>query len=134
MRPMTVAAAAERSHPAPTVREAMKFGGFARARLVAGAGGLDRKIEWVRPMDSPETVRLLRPHDLLLTTAFAIKDDREAQLSLVDRVVQAEGAGIIVKPERYLRGLPPEMLAEADRLDLPLFELDDDIPFMDVMA
>ena len=124
----------ERVHPAPTVREAMKFGGFARARLVAGAGGLDRKIEWVRPMDSPETVRVLRPNDLLLTTAFVIKDDREAQLALVDGVARAGGSGIIVKPERYLRGLPPEMLAEADRLDLPLFELDDEVPFMDVMG
>jgi len=32
------------THPRPTVREAMGFGGFARARLLGGAGGLDRTI------------------------------------------------------------------------------------------
>ncbi len=120
-------------HPAPTVREAMTFGGFARARLVAGKGGLDRKIDWVRLMETPDTVRLLRPNDLLLTTAFSIKDDRTALLTLVDGVARAGGAGLIVKPERYLRELPAEMVSEADRFNLPLFELADDVPFVDVM-
>jgi purine catabolism regulator len=130
-----VAAAEERRelHPAPTVREAMTFGGFARARLVAGKGGLDRKIDWVRLMETPDTVRLLRPNDLLLTTAFSIKDDRAAQLALVDGVARAGGSGLIVKPERYLRELPAEMISEADRFNLPLFELVDDVPFVDVM-
>jgi purine catabolism regulator len=120
-------------HPRPTVREAMGFGGFARAKLLAGRGGLDRTIEWVRLMETPETVRVLRKGDLLLTTAFSIKDDRQAQLELVDGVARAEGAGLVIKPERYLRQLPHEMLAEADRLDLPLFELEEAVPFVDVM-
>jgi len=120
-------------HPRPTVREAMGFGGFARARLLGGRGGLDRTIEWVRLMETPETVRVLRKGDLLLTTAFSIKDDRQAQIDLVDGVARAEGAGLVIKPERYLRELPPEMRQEADRLDLPLFELEDAVPFVDVM-
>src|SRR6266536_2860288 len=120
-------------HPRPTVREAMGFGGFARAKLLAGRGGLERTIEWVRLMETPETVRVLRKGDLLLTTAFSIKDDRQAQLELVDGVARAEGAGPVIKPERYLHRLPHEMLAEADRLDLPLFELAGAVPFVDVM-
>jgi len=121
------------THPRPTVREAMTFGGFARAQLLGGHGGLDRTIEWVRLMETPETVSVLRKGDLLLTTAFSIKDDRRAQVDLVEGVARAEGAGLVIKPERYLRKLPPEMRAEADRLDLPLFELADAVPFVDVM-
>ena len=94
------------TYPRPTVREAMGFGGFARAQLLGGAGGLDRTIEWVRLMETPETVRVLRKGDLLLTTAFSIKDDRRAQIDLVDGVARAEGAGLVVKPERYLKELP----------------------------
>src|SRR2546421_6373486 len=121
------------TYPRPTVREAMGFGGFARAQLLGGAGGLDRTIEWVRLMETPETVRVLRKAALLPTTAFSIKADRRAQIALVDGVARAEGAGLVVKPERYLKELPPEMRAEADRLDLPLFELEDAVPFVDVM-
>jgi PucR family transcriptional regulator, purine catabolism regulatory protein len=121
------------SYPAPTVREAMQIGAFAEAELVAGKRGLDRKVEWVRVMETPETVRGLRPGDLLITTAFSVKDDRNAQLALVDGIARAGGAALVVKPARYLRTIPGEMIAEADRHDLPLFTLADDIPFVDLM-
>ena len=52
--------------PAPTVREAMRLSGFAEAELVAGRGGLDRRVEWVRVIETPETARKGRTGDLLL--------------------------------------------------------------------
>ena len=51
----------DRLIPAPTLREAMRLGGFAAATLVAGGGGLDRKVEWVRVIETPETARRARP-------------------------------------------------------------------------
>ena len=66
------------AEPKPTVREAMRFGAFASAKLVAGAEGLDRSIEWVRSMETPEVQP--RAGDLMFTTGFPIKDDREAQI------------------------------------------------------
>ncbi len=120
--------------PPPTVREAMGFGGFRSAVLVAGAKGLERRIEWVRIMETPDTVRHVRPGDLLCTTAFPIKDDRQAQIALVSRLADAGGAGLIIKPERYLRELPAEMAEEADRVSMPLFTLTSAVPWADLMA
>ena len=54
------------AEPKPTVREAMRFGQFASAKLVAGANGLDRSIEWVRAMETPEVPP--RAGDLIFTT------------------------------------------------------------------
>jgi purine catabolism regulator len=119
--------------PPPTVEEAMTFGGMASARLVAGRGGLDRPIEWVRVMETPETVKRMRRHELLLTTAFPIKDDREAQVRLVSDMAGIEGAGLVVKLGRYLDELPAQMLEGADRLGLPLFEMPVDVPWSDLM-
>ena len=127
------APAGARSYPAPTVREAMTIGAFAKADLVAGSAGLGRTVEWVRVMETPDTIRALRPGDLLITTMYAVKDDREAQLALVDGIQRAGGAALVVKPERYLRGLPEEMVAEADRVGLPLFTLADEVPFVELM-
>ena len=116
----------------PTVREAMRYGAFAGAKLVAGAAGLDRAIEWVRLMETPE----VRPRagDLMLTTGFPIKDDREAQIRLVARIADAGGAGLVVRPMPYLRKLPPEMATEADRLNVPLFTVGQDVQLIDLMA
>jgi len=122
----------ELTEPKPTVREAMRFGEFAGAKLVAGEAGLDRAIEWVRIMETPEIQP--RPGDLLLTTGFPIKDDRAAQIRLVSRIAESGGAGVVVKPHPYLRKLAPEMLTEADRLHVPLFTVGAGVQLVDIMA
>src|ERR1700674_5773249 len=120
------------AEPKPTVREAMRFGAFAKAKLVAGAEGLDRAIEWVRSMETPEIQP--RAGDLMFTTGFPIKDDPAAQIRLVGRIADSGGAGLIVRPLPYLRKLPPEMLTEADRLNVPLFTVGADVQFVDLMS
>jgi purine catabolism regulator len=119
--------------PPPTVREAMGFGGFAEAELIAGRNGLDRVIEWVRIMETPETARRLRPNELLLTTGFPIKDDRAAQVNLVETVIRSGGSGLVLKLGRYLADLPEQMAEEADRVSLPLFTIRQDVPWAELM-
>src|SRR5215467_14069224 len=105
--------------PPPTVREATTFGGFTEATLVGGSQGLDRQIEWVRVMETPDTARRLRQGELLLTTGFPVKDDPDAQIELVDSVARSGGSGLVVKLGRYIDEVPPEMIEEAERLALP---------------
>jgi PucR family transcriptional regulator, purine catabolism regulatory protein len=118
--------------PKPTVREAMRFGAFASAKLVAGAEGVDRSIEWVRSMETPEIQP--RAGDLMFTTGFPIKDDTAAQIALVGRIAESGGAGLVVRPHPYLRKLPPEMITEADRLNVPLFTVGPDVQLIDLMT
>lgn len=120
--------------PAPTVREVMAYPSFKPATLAAGAAGLDRRIDWVRVMETPGGGRRTRPNDLLLTTAYPIQGDREAQVGLVKTVAEAGGAGLVVKVGEYLHVLPEQMVAEAERLQLPLFTVPDDVSFSDLMA
>jgi PucR family transcriptional regulator, purine catabolism regulatory protein len=120
------------AEPKPTVREAMRFGAFASAKLIAGAAGLDTPIEWVRSMETPEIQP--RAGDLMFTTGFPIKDDPEAQIRLVGRIAESGGAGLVVRPHPYLRKLPPEMVAEADRLNVPLFTVGPDVQLIDLMT
>src|SRR5215469_17684920 len=119
--------------PPPSVREATAFGGFAEATLVGGHRGLDRQVQWVRVMETPETARRLRQGELLLTTGFPVKNDPEAQIELVDSVASGRGAGLVVKLGRYIDDVPPEMLEEADRLSLPLFTIGQEVPWSDLM-
>jgi len=119
--------------PPPSVREATAFGGFAEATLVGGRRGLDRQVQWVRVMETPETARRLREGELLLTTGFPVKDDVQAQIDLVDGVAGSGGSGLVVKLGRYIDDVPPEMIAEADRRDLPLFTIDQQVPWSKLM-
>ncbi|HET7339075.1 MAG TPA: PucR family transcriptional regulator ligand-binding domain-containing protein [Candidatus Dormibacteraeota bacterium] len=117
--------------PRPTVREWMRSV-VAQAKLIAGADGLDRQVEWVRLMETPEIQP--RAGDLMFTTGFPIKDDVTAQIGLVERIAGAGGAGLVVRPLPYLRQVPDEMVTEADRLKVPLFTIPSDVQFVDLMA
>ncbi|HKW72188.1 MAG TPA: PucR family transcriptional regulator ligand-binding domain-containing protein, partial [Candidatus Dormibacteraeota bacterium] len=117
--------------PRPTVREAMSLA-LSSAELVAGADGLDRQVEWVRLMETPEVQP--RAGDLMFTSGFPIKDDPDAQIRLVSRIAAGGGAGLVVRPLPYLQKLPPEMVSEADRLKVPLFTIASDVQFVDLMA
>jgi purine catabolism regulator len=111
----------------------MTIGGFASADLIGGSAGLDRHVRWVRILETPATVEHLQPGDLLLTTGYPIKDDRAAQLRLISEICDAGGAGLVVKPERYLTSFPADMAGEADRLAIPLFTLPEAVPWNDLM-
>ena len=117
--------------PRPTVRDAARSI-LGAATLIAGAQGLDRPVEWVRLMETPEVQP--RAGDLLFTTGFPIKDDPDAQIRLVSRIAESGGAGLVVRPMPYLRKLPPEMVSEADRLHVPLFTVGADVQLIDLMA
>src|SRR5712692_11869201 len=122
---------ADEREPRPTVREAM-HSALAQAKLVGGAAGLDRPVEWVRLMETPEVQP--RSGDLMFTTGFPIKDDPEAQIRLIARIAESGGVGLVVRPMPYLRRLPPEMLTEANRLNVPLFTIAADVQMIDLMA
>src|SRR5256885_16089720 len=100
---------AEPEEPRPTVREAMRSV-LASAKLVAGADGLDRQVEWVRLMETPEGQP--RAGDLMFTSGFPIKADPAAQIRLAGRIAQVGGAGLVVRPVPYLRRRAPRMLPQ----------------------
>src|SRR5260221_10311171 len=105
--------AEELAEPKPTVREAMRMSEFAGARLLAGESGLDRPIEWVRLMETPDIQP--RAGDLLLTTGFPIKDDRAAQIRLISRIAESAGAGAGGRTPPHPAQRPPRVLPGAGR-------------------
>ncbi|MFC4101178.1 PucR family transcriptional regulator [Paenibacillus xanthanilyticus] len=92
-------------------------------RVVAGGGDLHRAVLSVNMMDSPDIFDYLKPHELLLTTAYAIKDQPDILIKLVQEMAALGCAGLGIKTKRYLDEIPAEAKAEADRLHFPLLEL-----------
>src|SRR5690349_15739166 len=122
----------ELAEPKPTLRDVMRMRELADARLLAGEAGLDQPVEWVRLVETPDIQP--RPGDLLLTTGFPIKDDLPAQIRLIDRIAESRGAGLVIKPHPYLKKVAPEILTEADRLNVPLISVPATTHLVDIMA
>ncbi|MCQ4207440.1 PucR family transcriptional regulator [Streptomyces longispororuber] len=124
--------------PAPgaglTVREALELPCLSGARLVAGARGDGRRIRVVNIMEVPDIVRWMRGGELLLTTAYAVRDDVDALCALVPVLAERGLAGLGVKVGPYLSRLPPRMLRLADELGFPVVELPGGVMFNDILS
>jgi len=104
------------------------------ARVLAGAAGLERRVRQVNVMEVPDILPWVQPDELLLTTAYPLRDDRAALGSLVPELAARGLAGIAVKPDRYLHEIPAAMLAAADACGFPLIELPPESSFNEIIS
>jgi purine catabolism regulator len=122
-------------HPALGLRvhEVLGASTLAGARVLAGAGGLDRIVQRLNVMEVPDILPWVKPHELLLTTGYPLRHDPDALVDLVAELDARGLAAIAIKLHRYLDALPPQMLAEADRRGFPILEFPDGVGFDDVL-
>src|SRR3954471_2441985 len=122
-------------HPALglPVREGLAGPTLAGARVLAGASGLDRVVQRLNVMEVPDILPWVKPHELLLTTGYPLRDDPAALVDLVAELDARGLAAIAIKLHRYIDEVPPAMLAEADRRGFPILEFPDGVGFDDVL-
>ena len=116
-----------------TLREALKLAPLQRARVVAGAAGLDRLVSQVNVMEVPDILPWVKPGQLLLTTAYPLRDKRAALSALVPGLAERGLAGFAIKPTRYIKAIPPVMVDAAEQLAFPLIELPPEASFDEVI-
>ena len=116
-----------------TLREALRLGPLQRARVVAGAAGLDRLISQINVMEVPDILPWVKPGQLLLTTAYPLRDEKAALDALVPGLAERGLAGFAIKPTRYIESIPQVMVEAAERLAFPLIELPPEASFDEVI-
>ena len=116
-----------------SLREALKLAPLQRARVVAGAAGLDRLVSQINVMEVPDILPWVKPGQLLLTTAYPLRDERAALSVLVPGLAERGLAGFAIKPTRYIEAIPPVMVEAAERLAFPLIELPPEASFDEVI-
>jgi purine catabolism regulator len=117
-----------------TVREAMQIGGLTRCKVVAGEKGLDRTIDHITVMEVPDVIQWLKGQVFLLTSLYAIKDDAEAISSLVDQLNGVGCSALAIKTQRFVKEIPEVIIEAGNRLRLPIIEIDEEVPFLDIMT
>jgi purine catabolism regulator len=117
-----------------TLSRALELPPLQRARVLAGKSGLDRRVRHVNVMEVPDILPWVQPDELLLTTAYPLRDDRAALGTLVPELDAKGLAGIAIKPDRYLEVIPSAMLSAADACGFPLIELPPESSFNDIIS
>lgn len=116
-----------------TLKDILMLDCMKNVTVVAGHAGLDRIVTNVNVMEVPDIGEWIHPGDLLITTAYSIRDNIEAQTTLVPQLASKGLAGLALKPKRYLENIPEAMINQADTLGFPLLELPRETSFSDII-
>ncbi|MEV4184479.1 PucR family transcriptional regulator ligand-binding domain-containing protein [Streptosporangium canum] len=115
------------------VGEVLGVSTLAGARLIAGERGLGRIVQRLNVMEVPDVLAWVKPHELLLTTGYPLRNTPQSLDRLVADLDERGLAALAIKLGRYLDRLPEEMVEQADRLGFPLIQLPDDVGFDDIL-
>ncbi|WP_019912773.1 PucR family transcriptional regulator [Paenibacillus sp. HW567] len=116
-----------------TVEEALSVYPLSEAKLIAGSKGKHRIIKSINVMDAPDISDWIKEGEMLLTTAYLIKDSLEDASALLHTLNRRGSAGLGIKLGRFWDTVPEKLIAEAESLNFPLIELPFQFTFSDQM-
>lgn len=96
---------------------------FEGASIVAGKRGCHRTVHTVTMMDAPDIIDFVKPHELLVTTAFWFKENPEDLVPLIKDMARKGCAGLGIKTKRYLLEIPDSVIRMADELAFPIIDI-----------
>ncbi|MCT2537779.1 PucR family transcriptional regulator [Aquibacillus koreensis] len=105
------------------VTQIMQVSALNGSSVIAGNEGMHREVLHVNMMDAPDIARFLKPNELLVTTAYHVKDQPQLLVDLVEQMDQKGCAALGIKTKRFLRKIPEEVIQRANELAFPIIEL-----------
>lgn len=105
---------------------------FPGLELRAGADHSSNVVSWVNIMEILDTTESVKAGELLITTGYGL-DNSSAYANLIRRLKERGTAGIMIQPGYYIDQIPPYILADADRLGLPVLYIPPDYSFSDLL-
>ncbi|VDG18878.1 PucR family transcriptional regulator [Lactiplantibacillus mudanjiangensis] len=91
-----------------------------KMRVIAGERGLNREINNIGMIESPDIASYLTAHQFLITNGYPFINTTTNPLTLIKAMHQANCAGLGFKDRRYVDHLPSDVLALADDLNFPI--------------
>lgn len=104
-----------------TVRDVVGAGVFASAQILAGAGGIARRVHWMHISEILDDFSIFRPDEFIVTTGYGLAQSAGLQEHAIREFARRGVAGVLFKQGYYLDGLTETALNTADKLALPVF-------------
>ena len=115
-----------------TLKQALQLPIMAKARVVAGGGGLERPIRWVHNVAVPNAADWLHGGELVLTTVYNMPESPEAQCEFLRQLAARGVVAAVITIGLLVDEIPEHLRAVGDEVGLPLIELPYQIRFVDI--
>lgn len=117
-----------------TIREALSSSHARRLRLLGGRNGLERVIKTVALLKSPAALDSFTSGTLLLAPGELLSQTPGLIDTLMPRMAESGGAGLVVKPEQADSAIPEALIRSADRYNIPLLAMPANLSFAEITA
>lgn len=114
-----------------TVEEVLKLKNFKNAKLIAGKNGVHKEIHHINAMEVPDITPWLTEGELLITTGYSIRNNKNELKNIINCLSKSDSAGLAIKT-KFIGPIDDELLELANRLNVPIILLPDDIPFVEL--
>ncbi|BFH59669.1 PucR family transcriptional regulator [Paenibacillus azoreducens] len=114
------------------IRDMLKRPVFQGAQLIAGAGGIGRKVGWVHILEIANVAPFVTQNDLILTTGLWLRHYEQEHLSYMQQLIRQEAAGLCVELGTSIENIPSEIIELADASDFPLIVFEQPVRFVEI--
>lgn len=115
------------------IQELLAMEYFKDFQVIAGKKGLQREIQGITVLESPDEYRWTCGKELVLTAGYAISKEPECIFQAFQEGSIQKTSGLVIKRERYLKQIPENMTALFDEYAIPLITMPFSISYMEVM-
>ncbi|MBD8025910.1 PucR family transcriptional regulator [Ureibacillus sp. Re31] len=114
------------------VRDILDNKHFHQAEVIAGSGGLHNTIKWVHVLEVSNVQKLLKGHELILTTGVSFQHQQEDFFQFVEGLIEANCAGLCIEYGAYIQKVPEAIIQLADDYHFPIIVFHEEVPFVEI--
>lgn len=116
-----------------TVKDLLNLQEFNSFALLAGRGGMDNIVTSATVMDTPDVHLWLKGGEILLTSGYIFQNDFQKLKEFIINISKVHVSALFIDIDLYIKDFPKDLLALADKLNLPVVYMPKQIAFRDVI-
>ena len=105
---------------------------FKKAQLLAGNNGIRNLIKWVHVLEVTNAQKLLKGHELILTTGVSFNKNPAEFHRFVLGLIEANCSGLCIEYGDYIQSVPEEILALANQHQFPIIVFHEEVRFVEI--
>jgi DNA-binding PucR family transcriptional regulator len=125
------------------VSDTLKLPSLKKSKIMAGSGGLDRKVYRISVVECPEfpinldyageVNQLFKNGDFFISSLYAIRNNPELLIDTVKLYNQFNSSGIIIF-DKYIAEIPVEVINYANNVNYPIILIENTIAYADIIS
>ncbi|HZG72760.1 MAG TPA: PucR family transcriptional regulator ligand-binding domain-containing protein [Chondromyces sp.] len=120
------------NHLPLTVKDVLHRRHFEQAEVIAGKNGLNKIVKWVHVVEVIKIGRLLKGHELILSTGVSFTHDKDLFICLIEELIESKASGICIEMGTYTSFIPQEIIDLADQHCFPIIIFHIEVPFVEI--